>query len=445
MSQQKETASPVDVLIAGAGMAGLIAGCVLAEAGKAVLMVEAADRVGGRMYSQYVAGLDEPIELGAEFVHGMPQDLLSLIDEAGLHLEEVEGADYCFDGVDFSACTEDDAAEDDSSDVIPRMAAFCARHPGEDMSFADFLEQTAFSPRAKQDALRFIEGFNAADVSVISIQALSFQQKAEDAIQGERAFRIREGYSALADYLFGRFAAAGGRLQLATVINRIDWRHRHVTVTGRCGEEVQKLPAAQYAVIALPLGVLQANYVDFQPRPELFASLDALRMGPVLRLTFVFKERFWETVGRPYGDLSFLFAHNTVPGVFWTRYASRQPSMTAWAGGPAATKVDAESFAEQSLQTLSSAFKLAKNELEGLLISAHLHSWNTDELAMSAYSYVRAGGLNNARRLSTSVMETLFFAGEHTDTTGHWGTVHGAMRSGIRAARQILEVDQGEA
>ena len=64
---------------------------------------------------------------------------------------------------------------------------------------------------------------------------------------------------------------------------------------------------------------------------------------------------------------------------------------------------------------------------------------------MGAYSYVRAGGLNNARRLSIPVMETLFFAGEHTDTTGHWGTVHGAMRSGIRAARQILKVDQGEA
>jgi monoamine oxidase len=40
--------------------------------------------------------------------------------------------------------------------------------------------------------------------------------------------------------------------------------------------------------------------------------------------------------------------------------------------------------------------------------------------------------------MATPVLDTLYFAGEHTDLTGHWGTVHAALRSGVRAARQVL-------
>ncbi len=436
MLEQKGTDSPIDVLIAGAGMAGLIAGCVLAEAGKSVLMIEAADRVGGRTHSRYLPDLDEPIELGAEFVHGLPQELLALIDKSGLHLEEVGGSNYCFDGTKLSACPADS-----SDGIFEKMGAFCDQHPDDDMSFAAFLVQMPFDEAAKEEALRFVEGFNAADASMISIQALNFQQKAEDVIEGGRAFRIREGYSALADHLFGRFAAAGGKLQFETMITRVVWSDRQVRMAGSCRQDDQHLPSARYAVIALPLGVLQSKHVDFQPCPDIFDSLDTLVMGPVLRLTLVFEERFWDTVSRSYGDLSFLFAEKTVPGVFWTRTPSRQPSFTAWAGGPSATKMSAESFAEQSLQTLSRAFAIAKNKLEDLLVSAHLHPWNTDDLAVGAYSYVRAGGLAGSRRLSSPVENTLFFAGEHTDVTGHWGTVHGAVRSGLRAAQQILDAD----
>jgi predicted flavoprotein YhiN len=58
---------------------------------------------------------------------------------------------------------------------------------------------------------------------------------------------------------------------------------------------------------------------------------------------------------------------------------------------------------------------------------------------MGAYSYVATGGLNASRQMTVPVAETLFFGGEHTDVTGHWGTVHAAMRSGLRAAAQVLD------
>ena len=72
------------------------------------------------------------------------------------------------------------------------------------------------------------------------------------------------------------------------------------------------------------------------------------------------------------------------------------------------------------------------------MLSFHTLNWSTEPTAQGAYSWVRTGGLNAAATWSQPFENTLFFAGEHTDTTGHWGTVHAALRSGQRAAAQIL-------
>jgi monoamine oxidase len=70
-----------------------------------------------------------------------------------------------------------------------------------------------------------------------------------------------------------------------------------------------------------------------------------------------------------------------------------------------------------------------------------LHDWQADPFARGAYSYVPAGAADASLHLSYPVDGTLFFAGEHTDTSGHWGTVHAALRSGLRAAEQLLQDD----
>ena len=72
------------------------------------------------------------------------------------------------------------------------------------------------------------------------------------------------------------------------------------------------------------------------------------------------------------------------------------------------------------------------------LVSWHLHDWQADEYSLGAYSYALAGGAGASALLAQPVAGTLFFAGEHTDTSGHPGTVHGALRSGLRAAAQVL-------
>src|ERR1700688_489475 len=89
------TDNTYDVVVVGAGMAGLTAARSLAEAGLKVLVAEAQDRIGGRIWTRHVG--DEAIELGAEFIHGRSPELWALIDEAGLETYERDGAQLCFE------------------------------------------------------------------------------------------------------------------------------------------------------------------------------------------------------------------------------------------------------------------------------------------------------------------------------------------------------------
>jgi monoamine oxidase len=85
--------------------------------------------------------------------------------------------------------------------------------------------------------------------------------------------------------------------------------------------------------------------------------------------------------------------------------------------------------------TLSTIF--GRDDLDSLLLSWHAHNWQRDPLSLGAYSYAPAGALRASEVMAEPIEDTLYFAGEHTDTTGHWGTVHAALRSGLRVVSDI--------
>src|SRR5260370_42188958 len=124
------TDSAHDVVVVGAGMAGLTAARGLAEAGLKVLVVEAQDRIGGRIWTRHVG--DEAIELGAEFIHGRPPELWALIEEAGLETYERGGAQVCFEDGALSDCSR---AMDTVFEPLEQVEAF--DRPA--MSFAESL------------------------------------------------------------------------------------------------------------------------------------------------------------------------------------------------------------------------------------------------------------------------------------------------------------------
>jgi monoamine oxidase len=417
--------SSSDVLIIGAGIAGLAAAAELASSGLHVTLLEARDRIGGRIYTLHPSDIEAPVELGAEFVHGRPPELLHLFDELHAPPQKITGTDLCFRDGKPGACPEDKAF-----DLLDELAEVASRDG--DMSFADFLARRQPGAETAERARSFVEGFNAADARRIGIASLARQQQAEEEIEGDQSSRPSGGYDSLTRHLAQRAEEAGVRILLRSPVTSLDWRAGGVTAQTSSSEQTSF--SAAKAIITLPLGVLKARSVAFHPQPSrTLRAADRMDPGSVRRLVLVFRTPFWKA------NMRFLFAPEMTPATFWAQPPGNSPILVAWAGGPKADAVTSpEHFRIQALRSLERIFSLAPQSLDAELRNWHMHNWQRDPWTLGAYSYAPVGALDCSAMMAEPIDNTLFFAGEHTDITGHWGTVHGALRSGIRAARQAL-------
>src|SRR5579884_3794609 len=395
-----------DVIVIGAGAAGLSAARALAGSGLSVTILEARDRIGGRIYTVRDAALALPVELGAEFVHGKPQEIWDVVNAGVLLACDVEGEDW--------QCDSD----------------------------------------TKTWASAFVEGFNAAKKELISTRSLVEDWQALEAIEGRRAFRVLNGYDRLVEWLRAGIDRRNSVLRLSTVADSIHWSRGRVEVrayaTAHRPAHALEPFIARCAVITVPIGVLKApsgsaGAIRFFPEPQnLRQALSLLEMGQVFRISMRFRERFWEQPEERQ-DLSFLFSRNEWMPTWWTAMPVRAPILTGWAAGPIAEKYigrDPDFVAEKALCALAHLLQRGRAEIETLLESWRLHNWQEDPFARGAYSYVLAGGSDARRMLATPVEDTLYFAGEAANVDGYSGTVHGAMATGKRAAELILRALQ---
>jgi monoamine oxidase len=432
-----------EILVLGAGIAGLAAARALAQAGRRVALIEARDRIGGRIFTEHAiarnAGEPVSIELGAEFIHGLPPVAWDLIRQANLNTYESDGAQLSFVRGDFQSSSEDYG---DAASVIDEMTAWLERQPrGTDVTFEEYLDRAGVDGPRRRRATAYVEGFNAADRRVIGVAALVAQQRAEDQAHSDRLFHVEAGYDALPTFLSDRFRAAGGTLLLQHPVRRVRWSQNAVAVSGvDAGGENFEL-RAERAIVTLPLGVLQAGTIEFEPAPQdIWSNAARMAMGPVVRINLLFDAKFWPQ------DLSFLLTRDEALSAWWTPMPKTAPLITGWAGGPKAAaltqrvgaRADGRALLQESLGALSRMYGIAAQDLHARLISWHTHDWQADPYSRGAYSYAPAGALDASANMTLPVADTLFFAGEHTDTTGQWGTVHGALGSGLRAAAQLL-------
>jgi monoamine oxidase len=441
-------------VIIGAGAAGLAAGRMLASAGQRVAILEARNRIGGRIYTHHASLTghgDFAVELGAEFIHGLPAETWDLIGEGRLATVELQGSQLSLVG---ERLQRSGATHDAAGDVLQDLKLWSRERPASDMTFADYLSWAGIGTADAAAAADYVESFNAADRFVIGAAALAKQQGAEDEIQAERLFRLHGGYDRILLIMVRSIKELGVPIFLKRRARHVKWREGAVSIqtTGSAGSMLK----AKRAVITLPLGVLQSGSMGFAPQPTaLLSQASRMRMGTVIRVTLVFRSRFWRDdelllrqseLAADLRFLSFLFTPQLTPATWWTSMPEQTPVITGWVGGPKAESwqsrlrgsADRDLMLTESLRTLSAAFGISEDSLRKELTSWHTHDWSADEHSRGAYSYAPAGALDASDKMSIPVAGTLYFAGEHTDTTGHWGTVHGAIRSGLRAARQVL-------
>src|SRR5262245_29820963 len=179
------------VIIIGAGVAGLAAAQDLIDRGFQVTILEARDRIGGRIHTFRDPSLPVPVELGAEFVHGRPAEIWDILHSRHLTLGSLEADNWCFEAGALKKCNDFWRRWETVADAIKQ------RSSGPDESFRDFIDRSSFDDETKASAMAFVEGFNAARADRISLDYLRAGQTASDRISGETPYRIFVGYDTI--------------------------------------------------------------------------------------------------------------------------------------------------------------------------------------------------------------------------------------------------------
>ena len=428
-----------DVAVIGAGAAGLAAAAELSAHDRTVCVLEARDRIGGRILTRREPDFAVPLELGAEFVHGRsPATSRWLAGRTPLI-----DAPYSRFVLRAGKLVQGD-------DLFPELKARLAKtpRPRRDLPFAEFLEGPAKShlpPRIREFALMLVEGYDAADAARVSTLG-TIDEWCGGGGADAPTFRPQGGYESLLDALAGALDPKRVHVELGTIVREVHWKRGKVTIRATRHGRPHDV-AARAAIVTLPVGVLQLppeapNGVRFAPAlTAKDKALAGLATGPVIKVLLRFREPFWEQIdGERYSGAAFFHAPRTPFPTFWTTLPLRTSLLTAWSAGPAAVQLagasedEAVRTALRCVENLFSGNERCVADFQG----AYLRDWQADPFACGAYSYVVAGGGNARELLARPLARTLFFAGEATDVGGESGTVAGALQSGKRAVEQLL-------
>lgn len=424
-----------DVVVIGAGAAGLLAARRLAEAGRRVVVLEARDRVGGRISSEEPRGWRGAVELGAEFVHSGNEVLEAVLKEAKVRKRPIEERHWL-------AGDGRQARMDDAWDrIYAVMGKIGPRFRGD---FARWLERHGDDVPAPDRALAeaFVKGFNGAPLERMSARAL-FEASKED----EEQFRPSKRYASVAEILARQLVGAGGRVELRREVRRVVWSRGGVQVVDRRGDGW----SGRCALVTLPLGVLKAKdgergAVRFEPRlagkEKVLANIES---GHARRVVLRMREDIWRRgpipaamrarEGRAFG---FMHSEEDAFPVWWSE--APRPVLVGWTGGPAAAAMSGWSEAKVVRAACAALAKLlgcAEKQVRAAVLEARTHDWAADPFTRGAYSFAVAGAEQAPERLARAVGGVLFFAGEATADVLELGTVHGALASGERAAREM--------
>jgi monoamine oxidase len=413
------------VLVIGAGMAGLVAAARLVEEGAEVVVIEARDRIGGRIFTDRSLGV--PVELGAGLIQGYNGNpLADLLDRAGARpffVDEEEAVLLQEGGAEPEEFELDDLW-DDIDTIIEDAAGEADGDP--DMSLAEVVDildpALAKEPIGSWALTDMIENDVGAPLDAIS--ALHFD--------GDKAFDgpdvlVKQGFDALLTPL-----AKGLDIRLGETVSRI--------VTGKDGVTVETDKGRHQAacvVVTVPLGVLKAGSIRFEPPlpPTHMEAISAIGFGNLGKVSVQFDRAFWPNEAHYIGFVArergrYAEIVNLMP-------SQGAAVLTFVASGAYAGTLDAmndKAAAADVTDALRSMFGKDQSPPKALM----RHVWSSDPLARGTYSFTATGTLpQHFEALAKAAGPGLWLAGEHTIFDYH-GTVHGALMSGTRAADAIL-------
>lgn len=402
-----------EVIIIGAGAAGLAAGQRLREAGWKVLLLEARERIGGRIWTDHRYG---PVELGAEFIHGAQATTWQYVQAAGLRTQ-AWGSDRRFARRGTMLATDDPCIA-----LTYQFYEAVTTYAGPERSVADVMASLADPDEpAAQMTLRWLANLEGADPARLSATALAHERRTSTNGQGN--FHLLDGYTTLVTAM-----AAGLTIKTGAPVTKIAWQRGEVVVTLMDGTQ----HTAPRVIITVPLGVLQAGAITFTPELPATkqAALERIAMGHVTKLVLWFDRQCWEpfTIMSTDGKIV----------TWWPVVSTTTPALMGYQGGAAALALAHMSEDQALTLALNELTSLFGSEVRQAWLGGQMSAWSHDPWSNGAYSYSPVGMGSARAMLAAPVDEVLYFAGEACATNGHLATVHGAIETGHQAAEAIL-------
>jgi len=438
----------IDAVIVGAGVAGLACAQSLVEAGLNVQVLEASDRVGGRLWTDYGIARGAPVETGALMVHGRRVVTQDWARQLGLGVRKLpvlqrtvffqdhHASRFPWLALPFHPRFGLRSAIQAGWSIPRRMR----RWEGPDVSMDEFFSRTRATPGARSIATFLHAHINLGDPDQVGVRGTG----EEEALSTEgwlNHFQLKEGYSEL---VRRRAAPLASRIRLQAVVKSIRRRDTGVTVQWGNGSTESTMDA-RVAVITLPLGVLKADAVEFDPPlPEAKRrAIQHLGFGAVMETILRLKGG---NLVEKLGDSTMLWGCTStsfdrpfagIPGrpeILSAFTAAREAERRSSMGDMEvldATRVELDSFLPSSVRI---------GEVEESLI----RRWPRDPWIRGGYSFLPPDVTVAERRtLAEPVEGRLFFAGEATHYAGEAATVHGAIETGYRAAGDVLSALRG--
>ncbi len=421
---------PKPIVVIGAGLAGLAAASELHKQGREVMILEARDRVGGRLWTSQKWS-DAPMDLGASWIHGvLGNPITKLAQEC-----DAERVTTSYDNSIIFDSNGDPLNErriEQLEELRTKLhrAIRDAQDDDVDKSIDEVAKNLAKRLKANQEAIQLLnflvssefEQEYAGDAKRLS----AYWYDSDKAFDGDDELFV-EGYQVIVDWL-----SKDQAIRLGEAVKSIEWSEDIVRIITHRGEFI-----ADKVLITLPLGVLKGGLVKFAPELPRAKSnaISKLEMGTLNKCFLRFPDVFWPT------DVDWLEYIPSEPG-HWTEWvsfanAADKPILLGFMAGNVARQI--ENLTDQ--QIVASAMATLR-KIFGEDIPAptdyQITRWFSDPFAHGSYSYNPVGSHPKLRsELAKPVDGKLYFAGEATEED-YFGTAHGAYLSGIRAAREIL-------
>lgn len=442
-----------NVIVIGAGAAGLHAADILRVKGIKVTILEASSQPGGRIRSlrnqtdaQYqsfntASQADFPIELGGEVVYGSNSSWGKLISDLSLPNVEVDptAPRYILDN---QAKTGADWKSDSDWNAVQNFVNGLPNFTGGNTV------QTAAAVSTRAQALLNSQTGNFYGTTSDRIGARGLAESLKLSKRDTKQLMTRA--NPWQDIIISRFSEVIPSIVLNTVVKKIDWSSTLITITDSNGKEY----TATKVIVTVPLSILKNGDITFTPGLDATktSALAKFKMDAAMRIVLDFKTNFWGL------DSSYIWGGSTVPQYFNSGVGRSKffRSMALTIYGQRAEHLSALSDYNKVLTILAEldavyqgqATRFIRRDLDNPNDSTNLlylvKDWTKDEYIKGGFSYPLVGTTNADRKdLGLPLADKLYFAGEATDVDGDSGTVSGALNSAARVVEEIVKSIRG--